>query len=91
MSRNWGFTKFARADYVAWKKAGRLINDGVNAKVHSLSVASYCDVVCAPASSRIVLCVQLLTNHGPLEARPLEHVIETPSRKHQIPIHYDGE
>ena len=33
VSRNWGFTKFARADYVAWKKAGRLINDGVNAKV----------------------------------------------------------
>ena len=33
MSRNWGFTKFARSDYVAWKKAGRLVNDGVNAKV----------------------------------------------------------
>ena len=37
VSRNWGFTKFARADYVAWKKAGRLINDGVNAKVRALS------------------------------------------------------
>lgn len=34
VSRNWGFTRFARSDYVAWKKSGRLINDGVNAKVH---------------------------------------------------------
>ena len=35
VSRNWGFTRFARSDYVAWKKSGRLINDGVNAKVQS--------------------------------------------------------
>ena len=28
-----GFTSFPRQDYVQWKKEGRLINDGVNAKV----------------------------------------------------------
>ena len=28
-----GFTSFAREDYVQWKKEGRLMNDGVNAKV----------------------------------------------------------
>lgn len=33
VSRNWGFTSFPRQDYVQWKKEGRLINDGVNAKL----------------------------------------------------------
>lgn len=33
VSRNWGFTKYARDDYVQWKKEGRLIHDGVNAKL----------------------------------------------------------
>ena len=28
-----GFTGFSRDDYIAWKKEGRLVNDGVNAKV----------------------------------------------------------
>jgi len=32
-SRNWGFTAYTRADYTAWKKEGRLLNDGVNAKL----------------------------------------------------------
>lgn len=32
-SRNWGFTPFVREDYVLWKKEGRLVNDGVNAKL----------------------------------------------------------
>ena len=33
VSRNWGFTKYNRDDYVQWKREGRLVNDGVNAKV----------------------------------------------------------
>lgn len=28
-----GFTSYARSDYVQWKKEGRLLNDGVNAKL----------------------------------------------------------
>ncbi len=28
-----GFTKYARDDYVKWKKEGRLTHDGVNAKL----------------------------------------------------------
>ena len=28
-----GFTKYARDDYVQWKKEGRLTHDGVNAKL----------------------------------------------------------
>ena len=28
-----GFTRFSRDDYIQWKKEGRLVNDGVNAKV----------------------------------------------------------
>lgn len=33
VSRNWGFTKYNRDDYVLWKREGRLVNDGNNAKV----------------------------------------------------------
>mmetsp|Transcript_5082 Transcript_5082/g.14592 ORF Transcript_5082/g.14592 Transcript_5082/m.14592 type:complete len:230 (+) Transcript_5082:132-821(+) len=32
-SRNWGFTKFARDDYIQWKREGRFAEDGVNAKL----------------------------------------------------------
>jgi hypothetical protein len=38
-----GFTKFSRDDYVQWKKDGRLMNDGVNAKVRSCSGRPVCD------------------------------------------------
>jgi large subunit ribosomal protein L10e len=33
VSRNWGFTKFARDDYTQWLEENRLQKDGVNAKV----------------------------------------------------------
>uniref|UniRef100_A0A6U1FNY5 Uncharacterized protein n=2 Tax=Eukaryota TaxID=2759 RepID=A0A6U1FNY5_9CHLO len=33
VSRNWGFTNFVREDYIQWKREGRLINDGVNARI----------------------------------------------------------
>jgi len=33
VSRQWGFTKFSRDDYVAWKQEGRIAPDGVNAKL----------------------------------------------------------
>ena len=33
VSRNWGFTAYSREDYVLWKREGRLVKDGVNAKV----------------------------------------------------------
>jgi large subunit ribosomal protein L10e len=33
-SRQWGFTKFTREDYVAWKQEGRIQPDGVNAKLY---------------------------------------------------------
>lgn len=33
MSRNWGFTSYSREDYLAWKREGRLVNDGVNARL----------------------------------------------------------
>jgi large subunit ribosomal protein L10e len=32
-SRNWGFTKYSREDYIQWKREGRLAKDGVNAKL----------------------------------------------------------
>eukprot|EP01025_Chloroclados_australasicus_P033120 TRINITY_DN336_c0_g1_i1.p2 TRINITY_DN336_c0_g1~~TRINITY_DN336_c0_g1_i1.p2 ORF type:complete len:233 (+),score=15.14 TRINITY_DN336_c0_g1_i1:179-877(+) len=32
-SRNWGFTPYTRADFLKWKKEGRLVNDGVNVKL----------------------------------------------------------
>eukprot|EP00891_Asterochloris_glomerata_P006856 jgi/Astpho2/6856/Aster-06528 len=35
VGRNWGFTKFSRDDFLAWKKEGRLVNDGVNARLIS--------------------------------------------------------
>ncbi|BDA47733.1 60S ribosomal protein L10 [Coccomyxa sp. Obi] len=33
VSRNWGFTAYTRDDYLTWKKEGRMVNDGVNAKL----------------------------------------------------------
>jgi len=35
VSRKWGFTDYDRTDYITWRKAGRLDNDGVNAKLLS--------------------------------------------------------
>ena len=32
-SHNWGFTKFKREDFIAWKREGRLVNDGSNARL----------------------------------------------------------
>ena len=32
-SKNWGFTKFNAVDYELWKEEGRLIHDGINAKL----------------------------------------------------------
>ena len=34
-SRNWGFTKFSREDYAAWKAAGRLAPDGITSRIIS--------------------------------------------------------
>jgi large subunit ribosomal protein L10e len=34
-SKQWGFTKYSREDYMKWKDSGRLISDGVNVKVAS--------------------------------------------------------
>lgn len=31
VSRNWGFTSYAREDYVQWRREGRLLPNGVNA------------------------------------------------------------
>eukprot|EP00249_Psilotum_nudum_P009724 c22120_g1_i1 orf=344-1012(+) len=33
VSRKWGFTKFSRTDYIRWKEEGRIVSDGVNAKL----------------------------------------------------------
>lgn len=35
VSRNWGFTAYSRDDYVQWKREGRIVKDGVNAKVRA--------------------------------------------------------
>jgi len=32
-SKNWGFTKYASTDYEQWKDEGRLVMDGINAKL----------------------------------------------------------
>ncbi|KAF3331868.1 60S ribosomal protein L10-1-like protein [Carex littledalei] len=36
VSGKWGFTKFTRAEYIKYKSEGRLVPDGVNAKVYTL-------------------------------------------------------
>ncbi|OIV96886.1 hypothetical protein TanjilG_00468 [Lupinus angustifolius] len=33
VSRKWGFTKFNRSDYLRYKSEGRILADGVNAKL----------------------------------------------------------
>ena len=42
-----GFTKFSRDDYIQWKKEGRLVNDGVNAKVGHIKPAACVVRACA--------------------------------------------
>ena len=32
-SKNWGFTKFNAVDYEQWKDEGRIVQDGINAKL----------------------------------------------------------
>lgn len=32
-SKSWGFTKFTATDYTAWKGEGRIVPDGVNARL----------------------------------------------------------
>lgn len=64
-SRNWGFTAYSREDYLKWKSEGRLVRDGINAK--------------------------LLDNHGPVDARPANHLFEKPSRVYFTPLHEDSE
>ena len=35
VSRNWGFTDFSREDFLAYKKEGRFINDGVHVQLQT--------------------------------------------------------
>ncbi len=50
-----GFTSFTRDDYLTWKKEGRMINDGVNAKVRK----RYRAVLAARAKCPAQHCSQL--------------------------------
>ena len=43
------------------------------------------------ALTSVTCAVQLLGTHGPLDARPAEHLLETPSRRNKVPIHYEDE
>ena len=62
-----GFTAFPRQDYAQWKKEGRLINDGVNAKVRAF-----------PAVASLVHpCVLLLFSAGGI-ARQLSDTTSEP-------------
>ena len=35
VGRNWGFTQFSKEDYIQWRRSGRVIPDGVTAKLLS--------------------------------------------------------
>ena len=35
--------------------------------------------------------VQLLTNHGRLDARPVAHLFQKPSRLHKVPLHHEND
>lgn len=37
-----GFTAYLRDDYLEWKREGRLVNDGVNAKVRRRATSCAC-------------------------------------------------
>ena len=36
-----GFTPYLREDYLEWKREGRLVNDGVNAKARTCNALSW--------------------------------------------------
>jgi len=59
-SKQWGFTKYSRDDYMKWKEAGRLLPDGVNTKV--------------------------ISNHGPLSAKPADQLFLEPARKYKVAL-----
>ena len=39
----------------------------------------------------IFVLMQLLTNHGRLEARPVNHIFQKPSRLHKVPLHHEND
>ena len=93
-----GFTPFLRDDFIEWKREGRLVNDGVNIKVRSavLRHALLARVACHAACECIKCtrppfplsrCLQLLDNHGPLDAREASHIFAAPAREWQRPLH----
>jgi len=61
--RNWGFTQFSREDYVKWHRSGRIVPDGVTAK--------------------------LLSNHGPLTARPANRIFTEAAMAGGRVVHVD--
>ena len=73
-----------------WKKEGRLMNDGVNAKVGPclsplcsglLRMLSPLDDVLTPSAA------QLVDNHGLIEKQPANRLFMKPARDCHIPIH----
>ena len=46
---------------------------------------------CVSGLERSVLLVQLLTNHGRLDARPVAHLFQKPSRLHKVPLHHEND
>ena len=56
-----GFTAFPRQDYAQWKKEGRLINDGVNAKVDGARKHAVHTSVCTLAMCLLLSVAVFLT------------------------------
>lgn len=94
-----GFTPYLRDDYLEWKREGRLVNDGVNAKVrwwHLLHVGLPSSQAGTPADVACLVLIfscsynpmlQLLGNHGPLDAREPGQIFEGPARLWRVPVH----
>ncbi|EFN51791.1 hypothetical protein CHLNCDRAFT_32922 [Chlorella variabilis] len=88
VSRNWGFTPYLRDDYLEWKREGRLVNDGVNAKASGDRSNVYrCVPSLEPRCRRNPHVLQLLGNHGPLDARDPGQIFEGPARLWRVPVH----
>lgn len=83
-----GFTPYLRDDYLEWKREGRLVNDGVNAKASGDRSNVYrCVPSLEPRCRRNPHVLQLLGNHGPLDARDPGQIFEGPARLWRVPVH----
>ena len=89
-----GFTPYLRDDYMEWKREGRLVNDDVHAKASKRRTRAWLPTGmmrgCSTPQRQLPspgIPLQLLGNHGPVDAREPGQLFEGPARLWRVPVH----